>query len=158
MLPRQWRPHRKKMSMNLKWSPVAGEISPVPLKSYYGVNRCLGGRDGIVIEVLALSTRSFKDTVSFRREILRLYWGGTRKGLDGKSYLHSVECWPKKLEMPILSEHFGPTGRNTLHPQNRGPLSFFGQIWAHEPLVLGFRSYRLEIMGWSEVLSNIWLT
>lgn len=53
---RQWRPHRKKISMNLKWPPVAVEVSPVPL-SYYGVNRCLGHRAGTVIEVLALSTR-----------------------------------------------------------------------------------------------------
>lgn len=53
---RQWRPHRKKIPMNLKWPPVAVEVSPVPL-SYYGVIRCLGHRAGTVIEVLVLSTR-----------------------------------------------------------------------------------------------------
>lgn len=44
-------------------------------------------------------------------------------------------------------------------PSEQGtPLFFFGQIWAYEPLALGFRSYKLGILGWSEVPSSTWLT
>lgn len=43
-------------------------------------------------------------------------------------------------------------------PSEQGTLSFYGQIWAYGPLALGFRSYGLGILGWSEVLSSTWLT
>lgn len=72
-------------------------------------------------------------------------WGETRKQLDGKSDLHSEECWPKKLEMPILLEHSGPIGRSTWHHQSRGPSLFMVRsghmglwLWVSGPMGWGF--------------------
>lgn len=99
-------------------------------------------------EVLALSTRCFKDTVPFRY------------GTLAKAARSEEKAGKAQVGNPTFTQkNVGLKNRKCLFYQNilvlwggalcsnRAGDPHFGQIWANGPLVLGFRFYRMVNSG-----------